>query len=63
MASDQEWLEQYAKGGQQQPQTCTSCGQPMPPKQEQQPSKFYQQRRTEDSGNYPRPRLGGMTVR
>ncbi len=60
--SDYDFTVQYGKGGQKEEESCKTCGQPMPKAAPKQPSTFADQRRTENSGNYPRPRFGGMTV-
>ena len=61
---DRAWLENYAKGGSQGGfQLPKPPARPKKKEDDEEPSKFYQQRRTQDSGDFPRPRLGGMTVR
>lgn len=60
--SDQDWVNDYAKG-ESTPKPCKTCGQlPTPKKEEEEPSTLPKARRALPSGNYPRPRLGGMTV-
>ncbi len=61
--SDQDWVNDYAKGESTPKDTCKSCGQPMPQdKKKKEPSTLPEARRALPSGNYSRPRFGGLTV-
>lgn len=61
--SDQDWVKEYGSGGMTVPNVPT----PKKPKkkdedEEEQASTLTKARRAIPSGNYPRPRLGGLTV-
>lgn len=61
--SDMDFIKEYGKDEQKPAASCPHCGQPTPAPQPKQPSTLPDARRAFDSGSYPRPRLGGMTVR